>query len=168
MNKIKLLLAAVFVCFLLAGCTSTKLAIPETEGEKLQILYSNAIEVFNKSIIELINYDLSKDKKISLIFKLHKNHKFDYKKNTVNKNKLNLKYDLKILLQTENEDINDLLKNFKSIKSKKHLIIPTSLTGEILQGRLKRALKTIWISKILYIYEPFLIIKLFMKFIKNK
>ena len=131
-------------------------------------LYSNAIEVFNKSIIELINYDLSKDKKISLIFKSYKNHKFDYKKNKVNKNKLNLKYDLKILLQTENEEINDLLKNFKSINSKKQLIIPTSLTGEIQQGRLKRALKTIWISKILYIYEPFLIIKLFMKFIKNK
>ena len=48
MNKIKLLLAAVFVCFLLAGCTSTKLAIPETEGEKLQILYSNAIELVRK------------------------------------------------------------------------------------------------------------------------
>ena len=48
MNKIKLLLATVFVCFLLAGCTSTKLAIPETEGEKLQILYSNAIELVRK------------------------------------------------------------------------------------------------------------------------
>ena len=82
--------------------------------------------------------------------------------------KSNISYDLKILLQTENEDINELVNIFNSIESKKSLIIPTSLTGEILQGRLKRALKTIWISKILYIYEPFLIIKLFMKFIKNK
>ena len=146
-----------------------KIFIQFSKQKEIKIyLYSNAIEVFNKSIIELINNDLAKDKKTSLIFKSHKNHKFDYKKNTVNKNKLNIKYDLKILLQTENEDINDLLKNFKTIKSKKQLIIPTSLTGEILQGRLKRALKTIWISKILYIYEPFLIIKLFMKFIKNK
>ena len=123
-------------------------------------LYSNAIESFNKSIIEIINHELSNDFKISLIFESHKNK--------VNRKKTNLLYDLKILLQTENEDINDLLKNFKSIKSKKYLIIPTSLTGEILKGRFKRALKTIWNSKILYIYEPFLIIKLFMKLIKNK
>ena len=77
-------------------------------------------------------------------------------------------YDLKILLQTENEDINELMQIFKSIKSKKFLIIPTSLTGDIQQGRLKRALRTIWNSRILYLYEPFLILKLFIKLILSK
>ena len=131
-------------------------------------LLSNAIEKFNETIIELIKYDLSKDRKISLNFIAYKNQKNGFHKNIVNIKKSNIRYDLKILLQTENEDNNKLLNLFKLIKSKKSLIIPTSLTGEILQGRFKRAFKTIWNSKILYIYEPFLIIKLFMKLIKNK
>ena len=131
-------------------------------------LLSNAIEKFNDTIIELIKYDLSKDRKISLNFIAYKNQKNGFHKNIVNIKKSNIKYDLKILLQTENEDNNKLLNLFKLIKSKKSLIIPTSLTGEILQGRFRRAFKTIWNSKILYIYEPFLIIKLFMKLIKNK
>ena len=131
-------------------------------------LCSNAIETFNKSIIELINYDLSKDFKISLIFKTFGNQKSNSNKIIANNEKSNISYDLKILLQTENKDMNYILNNFKSIKSKKCLIIPTSLTGEILQGRFKRALKTIWNSKILYIYEPQLIIKLFIKLLKKK
>ena len=131
-------------------------------------LYSNAIETFNKSIIELINYDLSRDRKIRLVFKSFEGKKSDSNKNLVNIKNSHISYDLKILLQTENDDIYDLVKNFKSIKSKKSLIITTSLTGEILKGRLKRALKTIWNSKTLYFYEPFLIIKLFIKLIKNK
>ncbi len=131
-------------------------------------LYSNAIEAFNKSIIELINFDLSQDRKIRLIFKSIKDNKSDFNKNISKSKKSKFLYDLKILIQTENEDIYDLVKIFKSIKSKKSLIIPTSLTGEILKGRLKRALKTIWNSKVLYLYEPFLIIKLFLKLIKNK
>ncbi len=131
-------------------------------------LYSNAIEKFNKTIIELIKFELSQVREISLIFKSYKKHKNDLLKITVNGEKSNISYDLKIFLQTENEDNNYLLNLFKSIKSKKSLIIPTSLTGEIQQGRFKRALKTIWNSKILYIYEPFLIIKLFLKLIKNK
>ena len=131
-------------------------------------LYSNAIESFNKSIIELINFDLSQDRKIFLTFKSYNNHKNDLNNNLIEIKNSNLSYDLKILLQTENEDNNYLLNFFKSIKSKKSLIIPTSLTGEIQQGRFKRALKTIWNSKILYIYEPFLILKLFIKLIKNK
>jgi len=131
-------------------------------------LYSNAIDKFNKSIIELINNDLSKDINISLIFTSYKNQKSDYKKHKVNLKKSNFSYDLKILLQTENKEIDDLVNIFKSIKSKKSLIIPTSLTGEILQGRFLRAFKTVWNSKILYIYEPLLIIKLFLKLLKNK
>ena len=79
---------------------------------------------------------------------------FNSNKRIANNKKSNISYDLKILLQTENKDMNYIVNNFKSIKSKKCLIIPTSLTGEILQGRFKRALKTIWNSKILYIYEP--------------
>ena len=131
-------------------------------------LYSNAIDKFNKSIIELINNDLSKDINISLIFTSYKNQKSDFKKHKVNLKKSNFSYDLKILLQTENKEIDDLVSIFKSIKSKKSLIIPTSLTGEILHGRFMRAFKTIWNSKILYIYEPLLIIKLFLKLLKNQ
>ena len=131
-------------------------------------LYSNAIESFNKSIIELFKYDLPKSLEISLIFKSHNSQKRNFKKNLINIKKSNISYDLKILLQTENKNINELVHIFNSIKSKKSLIIPTSLNGEILQGRIKRALKTIWNSKILYIYEPLLIIKLLVKFIKNK
>ena len=130
-------------------------------------LYSNAIELFNNSIINLIKDDLQKTREISLSFK-----SFDYKDKFFKSNKILKKefknnYDLKILLQTDNADLGDLLNNFKEIKSKNSLIIPTSLTGEILQGRIKRAFKTIWNSRILYIYEPFLIIKLFLKLIKN-
>ncbi len=131
-------------------------------------LYSNAIESFNKSIIELIKYDLSKYQEIKLIFKSYENQKANLKKIRAEIKKTNTIYDLKILLQTDNEDINELVNIFKSIKAKKFLIIPTSLTGEILQGRFKRALKTIWNSKILYIYEPHLIIKLFIKLLKKK
>ena len=105
---------------------------------------------------------------ISLIFKSFKDKKNDFNEDTNNIKKLNFSYDLKILLQTENEDINALENIFKSIKSRKSLIIPTSLTGEILKGRFKRALKTIWNSRTLYIYEPFLIIKLFIKLIKKR
>ena len=146
-----------------------KILIKFSKQKKINIyLYSNAIETFNKSIIELINYDLSKERKISLVFESYNKQKISFDKNIINNKKSNFTFDLKILLQTENEDINDLVHIFKSIKSKKSLIIPTSLTGEILQGRLKRALKTIWNSKVLYIYEPLLIIKLFMKLIRNK
>lgn len=128
-------------------------------------LYSNAIEIFNSSIIELLNYDLTKNHKINLNFKTYKENKKEF-----NNNKFNQKNDyyLKILLQTDNKNLKSLRNNFKSIKSKKSLVISTSLSGEILQGRFKRALKTIWNSKILYIYEPFLIVKLFIKLIKNK
>ena len=131
-------------------------------------LYSNAIEVFNNSMINLFKNDLSKDFKISLVFKSHKNQKKNFLKENLNIKKSNISCDLKILLQTENEDIKDLVHIFKSIKSKKSLIIPTSLTGDIQQGRLKRALRTIWNSRILYFYEPFLIIKLFIKLILSK
>ena len=98
-------------------------------------------------------------------FKTYKENKKEF-----NNNKFNQKNDyyLKILLQTDNKNLKSLRNNFKSIKSKKSLVISTSLSGEILQGRFKRALKTIWNSKILYIYEPFLIVKLFIKLIKNK
>ena len=41
-------------------------------------LYSNAIEKFNKSIIELIKYELPKDLNISLILNLLKNKKMIY------------------------------------------------------------------------------------------
>ena len=131
-------------------------------------LYSNAIETFNKSIIELIKYELPKDLNISLIFKSFGNQKSNFNKNITNNKKSSISYDLKILLQTDNKDMNHLVNYFKSIKSRKCLIIPTSLTGEILQGRFNRALKTIWNSRILYIYEPHLIIKLFIKLLKKK
>ena len=131
-------------------------------------LYSNAIDVFNNSIINLIKHDLKKEKEISLIFKSFNQKDKYFKKNKFSENKFRNLYDIKILLQTDNKDLKDLLKNFKKIKSKHSLIIPTSLTGEILQGRIERAFKTIWNSRILYIYEPHLIIKLFYKLIKNK
>ena len=131
-------------------------------------LYSNAIDSFNNAILELINNDLQKTRRISLHFKEFKNEKKDFNNNLiVDRNSTNF-YDLKILLQTENEEIKKQINIFKSIKSKKSLNISTSLTGEILQGRLKRAFKTIWNSRILYIYEPQLVIRLFIKLIKKK
>ena len=46
-----------------------KVLIQFSKQKEIKIFfYSNAIEVFNKSIIELINHDFSKDKKISLKF----------------------------------------------------------------------------------------------------
>ena len=80
-------------------------------------LYSNAIDKFNKCIIELIKNDLSKNKKNYLIFKSYKNKKSDFNKKRVDIKKSNVSYDLKILLQTDNEEIDDLVHIFKSIKS---------------------------------------------------
>ena len=131
-------------------------------------LYSNAIDAFNISLINLIKYDLNKESYISLDFQVFNKEDKYLKKNKILDNKLKEYYDLKILLQTDNEDLKYLLNNFKKIKSGNNLIIPTSLTGEILQDRILRAFKTIWNSRIFYIYEPHLILKLLLKLIKNK
>ena len=131
-------------------------------------LCSNAIEVFNNKIIEIINNDLQKTRKINLTFKEFNNVQKEFRKKLILDRNSRKFYDLKILLQTDNEKINEVVNFFKSVKSKRTLIIPTSLTGEILQGRFKRAFKTIWNSRILYIHEPLLVIKLFIKLIKKK
>ena len=48
MKSIKIFIFLTFVSFTLAACSDTKLVTPETEGEKLQILYSNAMELVKK------------------------------------------------------------------------------------------------------------------------
>ncbi len=77
-------------------------------------------------------------------------------------------YDLKIFLQTDGEGLAEISKEFKKVRAKKRLKVATSITGEITRRRYVRAIKTIWNSRILYIYEPWLIIKLLMRLIKNK
>ena len=48
MKLIKIFTFLTLVTFTLSGCSDTKLVTPETEGEKLQILYSNAMELVKK------------------------------------------------------------------------------------------------------------------------
>ena len=131
-------------------------------------LYSNAIESFNHAIIEIIRDKLKNKRSVNLTFKSFQNEQITLKKEKSLRKKNKNNYDIKILLQTDNQDFNNLIGYFKAIKSKYTLIIPTSLTGEILKGRIRRAFKTIWNSRILYIFEPWLIFKLFYKLIKNK
>ena len=77
-------------------------------------------------------------------------------------------YNLKIFLQTDNENNNRELKFFKNINASKSSLILCSLTGEITQKRFIRAFKTIWYSRVYYLFEPNLIIKLLIKLIKSK
>ena len=48
MKLIKIFTFLTLVSFTLSACSDTKLVTPETEGEKLQILYSNAMELVKK------------------------------------------------------------------------------------------------------------------------
>ncbi len=48
MAKIKHIINVIFLLTLFVGCSDTKLQTPETEGERLQILYSNAMDLVNK------------------------------------------------------------------------------------------------------------------------
>ena len=48
MKLIKIFIFLTLVSFTLSACSDTKLVTPETEGEKLQILYSNAMELVKK------------------------------------------------------------------------------------------------------------------------
>ena len=132
------------------------------------LLCSNAIENFEKCITNLINEELIKIYKIKLT-KISFNNTLNYYRESLEFRKIKKNiFDIKLILQTDDKEIDNFLKDSKLIRSKKSIIITTSLTGEISQGRLKRAFKTIWNSKILYIYEPLLIFKLFLKLIKNK
>ena len=134
---------------------------PKSEIIKV-ILYSNAIKKFNDPIIDLLDNEFSRKFKIEFEFHLINANKI------INKKITKKKFQLKILLQTDDNNTKPILSLFHQINSKYMLIIPTSLTGEILQGRFKRAFKTIWNSRVLYLHEPLLIIKLLIKLIKNK
>ena len=48
MAKIKHIINVIFLLTLFVSCSDTKLQTPETEGERLQILYSNAMDLLNK------------------------------------------------------------------------------------------------------------------------
>ena len=48
MKKIKQILGIILLLTVLVSCADTKLQTPETEGERLQILYSNAMKSVNK------------------------------------------------------------------------------------------------------------------------
>ena len=48
MKLIKIFIFLTLATFILSSCSDTKLVTPETEGEKLQILYSNAMELVKK------------------------------------------------------------------------------------------------------------------------
>ena len=48
MKLIKIITFLTLVTFILSACSDTKLVTPETEGEKLQILYSDAMDLVNK------------------------------------------------------------------------------------------------------------------------
>ena len=48
MKLIKIFTFLTLVTFTLSACSDTKLVTPETEGEKLQVLYSNAMELVKK------------------------------------------------------------------------------------------------------------------------
>ena len=48
MEKIKQILCIILLLTLLVSCANSKLQTPETEGERLQILYSNAMKLVNK------------------------------------------------------------------------------------------------------------------------
>ena len=48
MAKIKHIINVIFLLTLFVSCSDTKLQTPETEGERLQILYSNAMDLVNK------------------------------------------------------------------------------------------------------------------------
>ena len=45
MKFIKIITFLTLVTFTLSGCSDTKLVTPETEGQKLQVLYFNAMEL---------------------------------------------------------------------------------------------------------------------------
>ena len=132
------------------------------------VIFSNSLIFFEKIIISIFN-ELSSQNNLFRIRLISKN-----KINLTNFPKLNflkkdtLSYDIKIFLQTDSENNESDLKYFKDLNASKSSIITCSLTGEITQKRFLRALKTIWYSRIYYIYEPLLIIKLLRKFLKNK
>ena len=48
MKKIKQISCIILLLTVLVSCADTKLQTPETEGERLQILYSNAMKLVNK------------------------------------------------------------------------------------------------------------------------
>ena len=48
MKKIKQIFGIILLLAVLVSCADTKLQTPETEGERLQILYSNAMKLVNK------------------------------------------------------------------------------------------------------------------------
>ena len=48
MARYKRIIGTVIFLALFAGCSDSKLKTPETEGERLQILYSNAMDLVNK------------------------------------------------------------------------------------------------------------------------
>ena len=48
MAKIKHIINVILLLTLFVGCSDTKLQTPETEGERLQVLYSNAMDLVNK------------------------------------------------------------------------------------------------------------------------
>ena len=45
MKLIKVFTFLTLVTFILSGCSDTKLVTPETEGQRLQVLYFNAMEL---------------------------------------------------------------------------------------------------------------------------
>ena len=129
-------------------------------------IYSNSLQEFNKNILDIFELELSKNHSfnIELLASSPKKNFSETKNNLLKYSKY--KFDLKIFIQTDNEYINYERKLFSKISSKKSLEVASSLTGEINQNRITRATKTIWNSRMLYIYEPFLIIKLLVKFLK--
>ena len=130
------------------------------------IIISNSLDSFNNAIINLIENDLSKDYKLENKFIIIKNNENNCELKQRFKILYRKNYDLKIFIQTENQNIKFLKDYFKNINSRFSLNITASLTGEINQNRMLRAIKTIWLSKVFYIFEPLLILKLIIKFFK--
>ena len=133
------------------------------------IIFSNSLLFFEEIVLDILNEFCSKNRyfKIKLITK----NKINFTKypNLKFINNEISSYNFKIFLQTDNENNNNReLKFFKNINASKSSLIPCSLTGEITQKRFIRAFKTIWYSRIYYLFEPNLIIKLLIKLIKNK
>jgi len=131
-------------------------------------IFSNSLIFFEEIIINIFNEFYTKNNSFNI--KLITKNKINFK-NYPNLNFLEndiFSYNLKIFLQTDSENNDRDLRYFRNINASKSSIMPCSLTGEITQKRFMRAFKTIWHNRIYYIYEPFLIIKLFIKLLKNK
>tara|TARA_Y100001968_G_scaffold315855_1_gene342954 strand:- start:7395 stop:8957 length:1563 start_codon:yes stop_codon:yes gene_type:complete len=144
--------------------------ISNIRKEKISIhLLSNSLDQYNNIVIELLEKYAKDFKEFNIYFNPSYISKENLEVDNITFSKeTKRKYDIKILLQTDGKELSRVNKSFRKIKAKRKLIISTSITGEITKRRYTRALKTIWNSRVLYFYEPWLIIKLFIRLIKHK